>query len=441
MSGKNIEIGRFSTSISRLSGHCEHVCVGMLNSRHFRQLLKKIIQKGNAMKKTIAFILSAALILGILPGCGEVIMKDEATQTKEAVSEASKTTETADASQTKAPEKTAEATKAPTKTPTATPTPTPKPTSVPLGNVNPFTGEAIEKDISSLRPYAFMCNNISVAVPHCGVSQADIIMEMMDEGGITRMMVFFADCSDVPVIGSIRSARAYNIDTALGYDAFLVHCGCSDEGDAMIAAYGMEDIDQINGRYGPDSFYRDPTRAAERGNEHSLMAVGSAIANSPAAMGYRLTHPDGYDYSYGLSFSEDAVSQCVGDATQINVTYAGDKTSNFTYNPETGTYTMYQYGEEYTDDYKAAVPFANVIMIYANTYLQSDGLHLTIDLTNGNGFYFTGGRYVPILWYKDGANDVFHFTLEDGTPLQLSVGKTFVAVNQCGSYQGSTEFS
>lgn len=391
------------------------------------------------MKKTIAIFLIAVMTLSTFAACGETILKEEETAAK---SNTVTTVQVATPSPEATPEATPTATPAPkkTSTPTPTPTPTPEPTRAPLGNINPFTGEAIDRDISNQRPYAFMCNNISVAVPHVGVSQADMIMEMMDEGGITRMMVFYADPTNVPVIGSIRSARAYNIDTAMGYDAFLVHCGCSSEGDWMIAEYKMQDIDQINGRYGPDSFYRDPTRAAERGNEHSLMAVGSAIANSPAALGYRLEHEDGFDFSYGLSFSDDAVSQCVGDCTQINVTYAGGKTSNFTYNPDSNTYTMYQYGEEYNDDYAAPVPFTNVIMIYANTFIQEDGQHLTIELTNGSGYYFTGGKYVPIKWYKDGVKDVFHYTLEDGTPLNLAVGKTFVAVNQEGSQQGDIQF-
>ncbi len=390
------------------------------------------------MKKILALILASAMILTVFSGCGEVILKDEEPAAAQAAApeevKAEAPAETAAAEETAAPQTTAAA---------ATETPTPAPTSVPLGNVNPFTGEAIERDISNLRPYVFMCNNISVAVPHVGVSQADMIWEMMDEGGITRMMVFYADPTNVPVIGSIRSARAYNIDTAMGYDAFLVHCGCSSEGDEMIAAYGMEDIDQINGRCGPDSFYRDPVRSEQRGNEHSLMAVGSAIAASPAALGYRVEHQDGYDYSYGLSFSDDAVSQCTaGDVSSINITYAGGKTADFTYNPDSDTYTMYQYDEEYTDDgAPGSVPFKNVINIFANTYLQSDGQHLTIDLTNGNGQFFTGGKYVPILWYKNGVSDVFHFTLEDGTPLVLSKGRTFVALNQSGSYEGGIEFS
>lgn len=388
------------------------------------------------MKKTIALLLSVVLTLSIFAGCG---VYKEAAEGENQTAEASvtKQAEPAKAEATVKPTKTP--TPKPKKTATPTPTPTPTPTSIPLGNINPFTGLPIEKDISNMRPYVFMCNNISVATPHVGVSQSDMIMEMMDEGGITRMMVFYADPSNVPRIGSIRSARAYNIDTAMGYDAFLCHCGCSPEGDEMVVAYGMQNLDQISGAFGEDSYFRDPVWAAERGGEHSLIAVGPGVMNMAQAFGYRLTHEDGYDYSYGMTFSDDAVNQCTADANSINVIYAGGKTSSFTYIPEEKIYLMAQYGEEYTDNYQAKVPFANVIMIYANTYLQEDGLHLSIDLTNGSGFYFTGGKYVPILWYKNGTYDVFHYTLEDGTPLQFSKGRTFVAVNQSGSYQGGIE--
>ncbi len=389
------------------------------------------------MKRTIAILITATMFLFVLAGCGK--KAEEETVTKSITAVATKAPAPSEKTQA-----TTKATKTPTPTPkatkTPTPTPTPTPTSVPLGNINPFTGLPIEKDISNMRPYVFMCNNISVATPHVGVSQSDMIMEMMEEGGITRMMAFFADPSDVQRIGSIRSARAYNIDTAMGYDAFLCHCGCSPEGDEMVAAYGMQNLDQISGQFGEDSYYRDPTWAAERGGEHSLIAVGPGLVNMAQALGYRLEHEEGYDYSYGLSFSDDAVDQCTGDATSINVVYAGGKTSSFTYFPEDNYYLMYQYGEEYTDNYEAQVPFANVIMIYAATYLQDDGLHLTIDLSSGDGYFFTGGKYVPILWYKEGTYDVFHFTLEDGTPLELSKGRTFVAVNQAGStYQGGIE--
>ncbi len=387
------------------------------------------------MKKMITLILASMMVLLLFQACGkeetaEAPVPTQAPAAKEATAAPTPAATAAPAST---------ATPKPTKTATPTPTPTPEPTPD-LRNTNPLTGLPMEKDVSSKRPFVFMCNNISVAMPHVGTSQSDIIMEMMDEGGITRMMVFFADPENVPVIGSIRSTRAYNVDTALGYDAFLVHCGNSPEATGMIASYGMQDIDQMVGGYLPDAFYRDPWRRENLGNEHSLMAVGNIIAASPAAVGYRTDHEEGFDVSYGLSFSDDAYNQVTGEARSIEVVYAGGKTSTFLFEDETSSYYMSQYGEEYLDNYADRVPFANVIEIEANTYLQEDGQHLTIELTEGPGFYFTYGRAVPIHWYKNGPYDVFHFTLEDGTPLQLSRGRTFVAVNQTGSYQGSISF-
>ena len=395
------------------------------------------------MKKFCTLLLASLMVLFLFQSCGKEetaeVSSVSKAQTAPAVKETKAvSTPAATAAATAAPTKKAEKTQKKSgaqQKPTSSPVPTPD-----LKNINPFTGLPMEKDVSTLRPYVFMCNNISVAMPHVGTSRSDMIFEMMEEGGITRMMVFFADPSDVPVIGSIRSARAYNVDTAMGYDAFLVHCGNSDEATDMIAGYGMQDIDQMLGGYLPDAFYRDSWRSENLGNEHSLMAVGGSIVGSAAQMGYRLAHEEGYDISYGLIFSDEANQQVTGTANNIVVTYAGGKTSSFTYDEAASSYYMSQYGEEYLDNNQERVPFANVIEIDANTYLQSDGLHLTIDLTEGSGFFFTYGRAVPIKWYKNGAYDVFHFTLEDGTPLKLTKGRTFVAVNQRGSYQGSISF-
>jgi hypothetical protein len=284
-----------------------------------------------------------------------------------------------------------------------------------------------------------MINNISVAMPQVGISQADMIIELMEEGSITRMMAFFMDPSGLDKIGSIRSARAYNVETALGYDGILVHAGGSTEAQGMIYDYGLADVDAVAGKYYGEAFYRDYSRTTY-GIEHGLFADGSECMASAVQLGYRTEHYEDFDNTYGLIFNENAADQCSESAKSITVYYAGGKTTSFEYDEATDMYTAYQYGDEYNDNWETAVPFRNVIMIYASTWLQSDGVHLTIELDYGSGYYFTGGKAVPIHWYKDGAWDCFHFELEDGTPLELAPGKTFIAVNQTDSYYGSVEF-
>ena len=79
----------------------------------------------------------------------------------------------------------------PTPTPAATPTPTPTPAPEPTpynGPVNPLTGLPIEEKWVNARPIAVMLNNVKEAQPQLGQSQADIIYEVLVEGGITRML-------------------------------------------------------------------------------------------------------------------------------------------------------------------------------------------------------------------------------------------------------------
>ncbi len=311
---------------------------------------------------------------------------------------------------------------------------------VDLTKINPLTGEPSEEDISKKRPYIFMINNIEVATPPRGVSHADIIMELMEEGGITRMMAFFMHPEEANNIGSIRSARIYNVEVALAFDGILIHCGGSKEAMSAIPNYGLNTIDQYVGKANATTFYRDPTRT-NGGIEHSLFAWGAEVIKNPDELGYK-TEREEEDW-YGLRFSEDAVEQCTeGDANYIFVTYDGGKQTNFQYDASRGGYTGYQYNKEYMDNGEIPITFENVIVMFAETWLQADGLHISMDLSSGTGYYCTEGKYVAINWYKDDMYSMFHFELEDGTPLVLGIGKTFICVNQCGNhaYNGYVTF-
>ncbi len=380
------------------------------------------------MKRILICLLAALVLLGCFAGC---------SKKEEPVAEESPVLETAAPVETPAP---TEATEEPEASEEVA---APEPTEVPGDFVqrSPLTGEPVEESVSQFRPYIVMVNNISVAQPQVGISQADMIYELMEEGGITRMMVFFTDLENVEKVGSIRSAREYNVSVVHAYDAIFVHAGGSTEALNTIDATGVNDLCSVRGRYSGSAFFRDPSRQSY-GIEHSLFGTGSLLVQSAADRGYPAEHSEGYDGTYGLHFSDTAEDQCTGDAAAINITYAGGKTTDFTYHEDTGFYTMQQYGNVYADNGETVVEFKNVLILNADTRLQGDGLHLTITLTgSGNGYFCCGGKYVPIQWSRDGEYDCFHYTLMDGTPLSLGVGRTFVSVQQVGGYNGTTEFS
>ena len=101
--------------------------------------------------------------------------------------------------------------------------------------INPLTGLACENDMSKIRPVTIMVNNIREALPQIGISEADIVYEIIEEGGITRLLCVYNDYSDIPEIGSVRSARDYFIDIADAHDAIFVHAGASKYAFADLA--------------------------------------------------------------------------------------------------------------------------------------------------------------------------------------------------------------
>ena len=96
----------------------------------------------------------------------------------------------------------------PSEEPSPSPTPSEEPPVV-VTYTNPLTGMPMEEDTANQKPVAIMLNNIKAAMPQQGNSQADIIYEVLAEGGITRMVGIYHDVSDLGIVGSVRSARLY----------------------------------------------------------------------------------------------------------------------------------------------------------------------------------------------------------------------------------------
>lgn len=307
--------------------------------------------------------------------------------------------------------------------------------------INPLTGEAVSEDISVLRPYCVMINNHPEARPSVGLSNASIIYEALAEGGITRMMAVFNDVDGV-TLGSLRSARPYYISLAQSYDAVYVHAGGSDEAYSDISKLGIDNIDGVRGsRSGEAScYYRDKTRLnMGKAVEHTLFAEGTKLADF-AKNNYEIEHASDYDTTYGLSFSADAAAQCKETSSEFTVYYSTGYSTTFKYSSEKSCYNAYISGKEYVDgEDDSSIDLANVIVLNVPTKTIDSYGRQAMELTgSGSGYFFTGGKYVEINWTRADRADNFHYTLKDGTPLNLSVGKTFIAVAPLDSTKGVT---
>lgn len=310
----------------------------------------------------------------------------------------------------------------------AAPDSTPDPTPPPKPITNPLTGEVVEEDISENRPYAVMLNNIKYALPQCGISKADILYEVLAEGDITRFEAIFSDLNEVGAIGSMRSSRPYYIEIALSYNAIYVHAGGSEQAYADISSKGVNNIDGVRGAHTNEIFYRDRSRQ-KYGVEHSLFTSSDKILEYTGKFGYDSKHTESFDYGLVFTDSVDMGSTAEPAAT-VNVSFGGLKNTSFTYHSDNGYYTGFQYGSDLIDGTTGeAVKFKNLLVLYADTKIIDNDGRRSVDLNaTGSGHFICGGKTVPIKWSHSGTGSTFTYELEDGSPLELGVGKSYIAI-------------
>ncbi len=291
---------------------------------------------------------------------------------------------------------------------------------------NPLTGEPLENPaVVNYRPTAVMLNNIHLAMPQHGVSQADIIFEYIVEGDITRMVGFYQDIASIGTIGSVRSARGCFVETVYGMEAIYVHAGGSDEVLWMIYDLDMDHIDEIDF----DCFWRDQERRQTMAFEHTLMTSGDRLDTYFQSLGWEREHSA--DFSYPFTYVEDGTPYSDTSATDISVRFSDYKTGTFRYDSSTGLYMVGQYGDKYIDGNTGEqVGVTNLLVLRTDVYPSGDSSgHMVIDIQgSGNGTYFCGGKATEITWHKEEMSDPFTYTLPDGTPFSLGIGKSYVCV-------------
>ena len=114
------------------------------------------------------------------------------------------------------------------------------------------------------------------------------------------------------------------------------------------------------------------------------------------------------------------------------VTFRNDKTTTFTYDPETKLYAGSQYGMDWVDGSTGAqMQLRNVIVIYADHSFQRDtGYSRSYYeiVGEGEGQLALNGVLTTIKWSRADHNSPFVYTYEDGTPVTFGVGSTYVAI-------------
>lgn len=298
----------------------------------------------------------------------------------------------------------------------------------PVVYFNPLNGTILDEPYTG-RIIASTISNIPAALPHVGVNQADILMEMFVNGSIDRCIALFTDVKDVEQIGSVRSTRLMFSDICQHYNAVLCYAGGSDQAVHDVTSRGIDNINLDRWEEGNVWSIRDDARNKKLGWEHCLMGVGNGILEYIESHG--LETSESPDKDYFLRFTEDGTPEKGEDAEKISITLTYGKSKKNTtmiYDAETGKYVFNQYDKAMADGVtEEPEAFRNVIVMYTN--ISMNGIYHTADfVAGGTGYFACGGKIVPITWECDNENAPFRFLSEDGEVLELGQGNTYIAI-------------
>lgn len=356
---------------------------------------KTIPPEGNNMKKIIALLLALILLMTCFAGCGK--NKEEPTE--------------------------APTTEAPTE-----PVTEEKPK-----NINLLTGlPTLSDEAVGKRPMAVMINNIKQSLPQYGIAKADIMYEVVTEGGITRMMAIFGDYTKVPSVCSVRSCRYYYPIFAMGYDAvYFCFGGNTTLGYPTLKRLKMDYYDGKT--YGTLLFDRDKNRVGKYAIEHTGYLKGE---NIPKAMEKDGMRSDLLENKTGTAFKfRDKVKKVSDTACEkLTVSFSNAYYSTFEYNAKKKAYYKWHSGNPHMDSAAdKQLSFTNVFVLQTDVHLYKDGKIIELDWKGGDGYYISKGTVVEIKWEKKTEQDYIKFyNKETGKQLRVNPGKSYIAVCKPG---------
>ena len=275
----------------------------------------------------------------------------------------------------------------------------------------PLTGLPLEASLTR-RPLAVMINNAPAARPQSGLGQADMVYEVLAEGGITRLIGIFQSQSGIEKIGPIR-------DSSLSHQSWRElrrrsgPRGRRPEAYSIIQKQGKQDMDEI-GNAG-SFFWRDKERKAP----HNLYSSDEKLREGAAKLNY------GNDvkvpqYSF---YSEPTVASGEGaegtapvevisgePGEKVEIKFLLDSyVVAYQYDGSSNTYKRWVNGSPHVDlNDNVQLEAANVIVLGADHKVLDDVGRLAVNVeAGGKAMLFQRGEAIEGSGYARGRCDPF----------------------------------
>jgi hypothetical protein len=273
----------------------------------------------------------------------------------------------------------------------------------------PLTGLPVAdgQDASQAHPVLVTkIDNSYASSPQLGLDKADLVVEELVEGGITRLAVFFY--SDIPgTVGPVRSMRASDIGIVPG-GANIVTSGAAPVTIRRIKDAGINFFSESD-----KGFFRDNERHAPYNLFAKLSEVASVIKQEPA-------RPADY-----LPWGAEASFPGGRAATKIEAQFSGGHTTDWAF--KGGHYVNTNSNADKNAQFPADSVLVFKVKVGDAGYKDPAGNPVPETKFEGTGdaLLFHDGKVVRATWKKDGLTGAIQLSTAAGA-LTVPAGHVWI---------------
>jgi hypothetical protein len=281
-----------------------------------------------------------------------------------------------------------------------------EPTPVP---VLPLTGLPATDGVPERPALVVKVDNTASSRPQLGLSSADLVVEELVEGGLTRLAVMYHSALPA-IVGPVRSVRTTDVGIVAPTGGALVASGGARRVLQAIDTAGLTvltgadvGLSRVRSRRAPYNVVVDPTAALAAATGLPVPAV----AYLPWAPG-------------------DAASSTGTPATSATVTFSGGHTTRWQW-----VGTAWHRVDDLAaagDEFRAANLLIMRVIIRDAGYRDPAGNPVPETVLEGSGqaLLLTGGQVVQGSWSKASASAPFQLADTSGAALGVPPGRTWV---------------
>jgi hypothetical protein len=319
------------------------------------------------------------------------------------------------------------------------------------------------------RPITAVIENHLDSRPQSGLSRADVIYEVVAEGGITRFLAVYycgASAEDVR-IGPIRSARVYLIDWAAEYGEapLFVHVGganniCSNcpggvkyAGTVAKEVMALEELINLGWRHsrgnaldaganvGFPAVWRDYERIAGAATEHTYMGSTDKLydVGEERGFGYKNEKGEPWNQDYTAWKFVDGKALSSVKASRISFEFwsnKGDYDVTWKYDAATNGYLRFHGTKPHIDmDTDSQLTASNVVIQFVDERgpVDKEGHMFYTTIDEGDALFFQNGDVIEGTWKKDSQAARTKYFRKDGKELEFVRGVVWIEAVPAGN--------